>query len=118
MHVVHCSVANDIPRADEVRALVKDLWDLRIAKLRKSVDHMITEQETYGKVCPLFFCSYAIAEALVLRCVALCCIVQLDNLTRMEINTVRQLLTESLKHTQLLRLHASHFATAPMSDPM
>lgn len=45
-----CSVAEDIPRADEVRALVKDLWDLRIAKLRKSVDHMITEQETYGKV--------------------------------------------------------------------
>lgn len=45
-----CSVAEDIPRADEVRALVKDLWDLRIAKLRKSVDHMITEQETFGKV--------------------------------------------------------------------
>ena len=33
-----------------MRALVKDLWDTRIAKLRKSVDHMITQQETYGKV--------------------------------------------------------------------
>lgn len=45
-----CSVAEDIPRADEVRALVKDLWDSRIAKLRKSVNHMISEQETFGKV--------------------------------------------------------------------
>lgn len=83
------NVAEDMPRADEVRALVKDLWDLRIAKLRKSVHHMITEQETFGK---------------------------LDNLTRMEINTVRQLLTESLNHTHLLRLHASHHATAPIPD--
>ena len=45
-----CSASDDISRADEVRALVKDLWDLRIAKLRKSVDQMITQQETYGKV--------------------------------------------------------------------
>ena len=43
--------AEDIPRADEVRALMKDIWDLRIAKLRKSIDYMITHQETYGKVC-------------------------------------------------------------------
>ena len=47
---LYTSVAEDIPRADEVRALVKDLWDLRIAKLHKSVDHMISEQEIYGKV--------------------------------------------------------------------
>jgi len=45
-----CSAAEDITQADEVRALVKDLWDVRLAKLRKSVDHMMTEQETYGKV--------------------------------------------------------------------
>ena len=44
------SAAEDISQADEVRALVKDLWDVRLAKLRKSVDHMMTEQETYGKV--------------------------------------------------------------------
>ncbi len=44
------SAAEDIPQADEVRALVKDLWDVRLAKLRKSVDHMVTQQETYGKV--------------------------------------------------------------------
>ena len=48
--LLYCSAAEDVPRADEVRALVKDVWDLRMAKLRKSVDHMITKQETHGKV--------------------------------------------------------------------
>ena len=33
-----------------MRALVKDVWDLRLAKLRKSIDIMIAQQETYGKV--------------------------------------------------------------------
>ena len=46
------SASEDVPRADEVRALVKDIWDLRLAKLRKSIDIMITQQETYGKVRP------------------------------------------------------------------
>ena len=44
------SASDDIQRADEVRALVKDIWDLRLAKLRKSIDVMITQQETFGKV--------------------------------------------------------------------
>ena len=33
-----------------MRALVKDIWDLRLAKLRKSIDVMVTQQETFGKV--------------------------------------------------------------------
>ena len=33
-----------------MRALVKDICDLRLAKLRKSIDQMVTQQETYGKV--------------------------------------------------------------------
>ena len=49
-HTCIHSASEDIPRADEVRALVKDIWDLRLAKLRKSIDQMITQQETYGKV--------------------------------------------------------------------
>jgi GINS complex subunit 2 len=101
------SVADDIPRADEVRALVKDLWDLRIAKLRKSVNHMVTEQETYGKV--------SVAMVIYIPVIPLH-ILQLDNLTIMEINTIRQLLTESLNHTHLLRIHASHHATAAIPD--
>ena len=46
-----CSAPDDIQRADEVRALVKDIWDLRLAKLRKSIDLMVTQQETFGKAC-------------------------------------------------------------------
>lgn len=48
-------------------------------------------------------------------CIILVCndIMQLDNLTIMEINKVRELLTESLNHTHLLRLHASHHASGP-----
>lgn len=45
-----CSASDDIQRADEVRALVKDIWDLRLAKLRKSIDLMVTQQEIFGKV--------------------------------------------------------------------
>ena len=49
--VLSCSAGEDVPRSDEVRALVKDIWDLRVAKLRKSVNIMVLQQETYAKVC-------------------------------------------------------------------
>ena len=55
------SASDDIQRADEVRALVKDIWDLRLAKLRKSIDVMITQQETFGKVL------YILCELLTLK---------------------------------------------------
>lgn len=42
--------SDDIPQADEIRALLKDLWDLRTAKLRKSVGNMVAQHVTYGKV--------------------------------------------------------------------
>lgn len=48
--LVSSSASEDVPRADEVRALVKDIWDLRVAKLRRSTDIMIAQQESYGKV--------------------------------------------------------------------
>ncbi|EDO33898.1 predicted protein [Nematostella vectensis] len=72
--------AEDIPHADEVRTLVKDIWDLRVAKLRKSVDLMVGQQAVHAR---------------------------LDDLTLMEINTIRPLLTESLNHMHNLRCVAS-----------
>ena len=48
------SAADDIPHADEVRTLIKDIWDLRIAKLRKSIDIMVSQQEVYARVCMPF----------------------------------------------------------------
>lgn len=44
------SASDDIPYADEVRTLIKDIWDLRIAKLRKSIDIMVSQQEVYARV--------------------------------------------------------------------
>lgn len=44
------SAADDVPQADEIRALIKDIWDLRTAKLRRSIDQMVAQQATYGKV--------------------------------------------------------------------
>lgn len=61
--------SDNIPKADEIRTLVKDIWDTRIAKLRLSADSFISQQEAHAK---------------------------LDNLTLMEINTIRSFLLDSL----------------------
>ena len=45
-----CSASDDIPHSDEIRAIVKDIWDLRVAKLRKSINEMVAEQETHALV--------------------------------------------------------------------
>ncbi|XP_033626545.1 DNA replication complex GINS protein PSF2-like [Asterias rubens] len=69
---------DDIPHADEVHTLVKDIWDLRMAKLRQSVDKFVKDQETHAR---------------------------LDNLSLMEINTVRPFLTQALDHMHTLRMN-------------
>ncbi|KAM4721404.1 DNA replication complex GINS protein PSF2 [Rhinophrynus dorsalis] len=68
--------SDNIPKADEIRTLVKDTWDTRIAKLRLSADSFVREQEAHAK---------------------------LDNLTLMEINTIGNFFTESLNHMYKLR---------------
>ncbi|KAE8608803.1 hypothetical protein XENTR_v10011610 [Xenopus tropicalis] len=70
------SAADNIPKADEIRTLVKDTWDTRIAKLRLSADSFVKGQEAHAK---------------------------LDNLTLMEINTIGTFFTESLNHMYKLR---------------
>uniref|UniRef100_A0A4W5QWK8 GINS complex subunit 2 n=1 Tax=Hucho hucho TaxID=62062 RepID=A0A4W5QWK8_9TELE len=61
--------SDNIPKADEIRTLVKDIWDTRIAKLRLSADSFISQQEAHAK---------------------------LDNLTLMELNTTRSFLLDTL----------------------
>ncbi|KAJ3593906.1 hypothetical protein NHX12_006239 [Muraenolepis orangiensis] len=68
--------SDNIPKADEIRTLVKDIWDTRIAKLRLSADSFISQQEAHAK---------------------------LDNLTLMEINTTRRFLLDSLNCMYKLR---------------
>lgn len=44
------SAADNIPKADEIRTLVKDTWDTRIAKLRLSADSFVRQQEAHARV--------------------------------------------------------------------
>lgn len=44
------SASDNIPRADEIRTLVKDIWDTRVAKLRLSADSFISRMEAHAKV--------------------------------------------------------------------
>jgi len=59
----------DIERPDEIRTAVKDLWDIRVSKLRSSIDTFI---KSHGRTA------------------------KLDHLTQMEINSVRPLLPDAL----------------------
>jgi GINS complex subunit 2 len=70
----------DIPRADEVKTLIKDIWDLRIAKLRSSMNEFIKSDSLHAKV---------------------------NNVTLLEINTVRNLLTLTLKELYNLKQHVT-----------
>ena len=67
--------SDNIPKADEIRTLVKDIWDTRIAKLRVSADSFVRQQEAHAK---------------------------LDNLTLMEMNPSGTFLTQALNHTYKL----------------
>jgi len=49
------SAPEDIPKADAVRTLIKDIWDVRMAKLRKSIDQMVIGQEPHAQVFNLSF---------------------------------------------------------------
>lgn len=44
------SASDNIPKADEIRTLVKDTWDTRMAKLRLSADSFVRQQEAHAKV--------------------------------------------------------------------
>ncbi|XP_069668991.1 probable DNA replication complex GINS protein PSF2 [Periplaneta americana] len=61
--------AEDIPQADEIRTILKDIWDIRMSKLRSSIDAFIKTGGTHAK---------------------------LDHLTDMEINSIRPLLPHAL----------------------
>ena len=61
--------SEDIIQSDVIKTAIKDIWDIRMSKLRTMVDNLI-KSNTYH-------CSF-------------------DNLTQLEINTVRPLVPASL----------------------
>ncbi|KAG7166026.1 probable DNA replication complex GINS protein PSF2 [Homarus americanus] len=65
----------DIPNSQQVKTLVKDMWDLRISKLRSSVAEFIKIEGTHAK---------------------------LDRLTLLEINSIRPFLPHAFDHLHRL----------------
>lgn len=63
------AASEDVPQSEEIRTALKDIWDIRTAKLRTSMDDFIKGESSYAK---------------------------LDHLTMLEIHSVRPLLTHSL----------------------
>ncbi|XP_076756142.1 DNA replication complex GINS protein PSF2-like protein [Xylocopa sonorina] len=70
--------SDDIPNADTIRTAVKDIWDIRMSKLRTSIDSFVKSEGLHAK---------------------------LDHLTAMEINSVRPLLPHALD--QMLRIQSA-----------
>ncbi|XP_015603178.1 probable DNA replication complex GINS protein PSF2 [Cephus cinctus] len=83
VHMLLGAASDDIPNADEIRTAVKDIWDIRMSKLRTSINAFLKSEGTHAK---------------------------LDHLTAMEINNVRPLLPHALD--QMVRLQQIGQASA------
>jgi len=75
-HLLLAHAADNVPHADTLRTLVKDIWDIRAAKLRSNIDKFVKLQAGHAR---------------------------LDNLTQLEINAIRPFLTCSLDHLHKLK---------------
>ena len=42
--------SEDIEKAADVRTVLKDIWDIRQAKLRKSIDKFMSEHQLFAKL--------------------------------------------------------------------
>lgn len=69
--LVMSTAPDDVPRCEELRTIIKDIFDIRESKLRTSIDAFIKGEGTYAK---------------------------LDNLTLLEIHSVRPILPYALDH--------------------
>ncbi|XP_063230128.1 probable DNA replication complex GINS protein PSF2 isoform X2 [Bacillus rossius redtenbacheri] len=74
-HLLLQAAAEDMPRADDIRTALKDIWDMRMSKLRTSVDAFVKGGGSHAR---------------------------LDHLTAMEVCGVRPLLPHALD--QMYRL--------------
>lgn len=72
--------SDDIPRANEIRTIVKDVWDIRMSKIRTSVNKLVRNMDSYADV---------------------------TNLTVMEINSIRPLLPHALDQIYRMKIVSS-----------
>ncbi|XP_022225750.1 probable DNA replication complex GINS protein PSF2 [Drosophila obscura] len=103
--LVMSTAPDDVPRCEELRTVIKDIFDIRESKLRTSIDAFIKGEGTYAK---------------------------LDNLTLLEIHSVRPILPYSLDHiaryqrtatasqrdTSMLSASIAGSTTAPASNSL
>jgi len=59
--LVFFSAADNVVQADEIRTLVKDISDVRMAKLRSSIDVFLRSEATHAKVTTVY-CKIALAQ--------------------------------------------------------
>lgn len=81
------AASDDVPNAAEIKTMIKDIWDIRMSKLRTSTDALMKSGGGYGR---------------------------LDHLTMMEINSVKPLLPaamDSLLNLQLVRRNDPNILT-------
>ncbi|KAG6453266.1 probable DNA replication complex GINS protein PSF2 [Manduca sexta] len=81
------AAAEDVPNSSEIKTIIKDIWDIRMSKLRTSMDALMKSGGGYGR---------------------------LDHLTMMEINSVKPLLPAAMDN--LLRIQMKTKKTAPTSS--
>jgi len=79
----------DIPNSNLVRTLVKDIWDLRISKLRSSVTEFVRRGFLWAT---------------------------LDHLTAMELHTIQPVLPASLDQLHRMSKHAAQHNQSSLSD--
>ncbi|KAM3961304.1 DNA replication complex GINS protein PSF2-like protein [Aphomia sociella] len=80
------AAGDDIPNSSEIKTIIKDIWDIRMSKLRTSMDALMKSGGSYGR---------------------------LDHLTMMEINSVKPLLPAAMD--DLLRIQMMSKKTAPVN---
>ncbi|XP_063610116.1 probable DNA replication complex GINS protein PSF2 [Penaeus indicus] len=87
--LVLASAPEDVPNSQQVKTLVKDIWDLRISKLRSSVAEFIQSEGTHAK---------------------------LDHLTLLEINSIRPFLPHALDQLHRLSKATNNSALSQTQD--
>lgn len=75
-HILMDVASDDILNVDSVRTAIKDIWDIRMSKLRTSLDELLKEKSGVHAI--------------------------LNNLTVMELNSIRPLLPHTMD--QLFRI--------------
>ncbi|XP_047527972.1 probable DNA replication complex GINS protein PSF2 [Vanessa atalanta] len=81
--------AEDIPRAAEIKTIIKDIWDIRMSKLRTSMDALMKSGGSYGR---------------------------LDHLTMMEINSVKPLLPQAMDELHRIKMMTRQTSSSTLNS--